>query len=171
MGMKAREVVEKAGLDADKLINLLNKAYCDEWLAYYQYWIGAKVVNGIPRASLEPEMIEHAADELKHAGMLADRIIELGGTPAIDPDQWKKLSTCGYLAPKDPGLDAVLAQNIQAERCAIDVYAKILEYVRGKDMVTANTVRKIMQDEMDHEEDLEDIQDDIEDFKRGCSKK
>lgn len=171
MGKKAREVVEKAGLDAEKLLDLLNKAYCDEWLAYYQYWIGAKVVKGIPRAALEPEMTEHAADELKHAGMLAERIIELGGTPAVDPDEWKKLSTCGYLAPQDPGLDAVLAQNIQAERCAIAVYAKILEYVRGKDMVTANTVRKIMQDEMEHEQDLEDIQEDIENFKRGCGKK
>ena len=42
MGMKGREIVEKAGLDGDKLINMLNKAYCDEWLAYYQYWIGAR---------------------------------------------------------------------------------------------------------------------------------
>lgn len=171
MGKKAREAVEKAGLDAEKLIDLLNKAYCDEWLAHYQYWIGAKVVKGIPRAALEPEMTEHAADELKHAGMLAERIIELGGTPAIDPDEWKKLSTCGYSAPLDPGLDAVLEQNIQAERCAIDAYAQILDYVKGKDMVTANTMRKIMQDEMEHEQDLEDIQEDIENFKRGCGKK
>jgi hypothetical protein len=29
-----------------KLLNLLNKALADEWLAYYQYWIGAKVVKG-----------------------------------------------------------------------------------------------------------------------------
>ena len=58
MGTQARAIVEKAGLNADELINLLNKAFCDEWLAYYQYWIGARVVEGIPRAGLQPELEE-----------------------------------------------------------------------------------------------------------------
>ncbi len=33
MGTKGREIV---GLDVDKLIELLNKALADEWLAYYR---------------------------------------------------------------------------------------------------------------------------------------
>ena len=102
MGMKGREIVEKAGLDVDKLITMLNKAYCDEWLAYYQYWIGARLAVGIPRDHLEREMKEHAGQELDHADMLATRIIELGGTPEIDPGNWKKLSSCGYLPPDNP---------------------------------------------------------------------
>ena len=43
MGQKGRSIVK---MDVDELINLLNKALSDEWLAYYQYWIGAKVVKG-----------------------------------------------------------------------------------------------------------------------------
>ena len=43
MGTKGREIV---GKHADRLIELLNKAFADEWLAYYQYWVGAKVVSG-----------------------------------------------------------------------------------------------------------------------------
>ena len=43
MGQKGREIVK---MDVDELINILNKALADEWLAYYQYWIGAKVVKG-----------------------------------------------------------------------------------------------------------------------------
>lgn len=171
MGMKGRDIVEKAGLDVNELINMLNKAYCDEWLAYYQYWVGAKIVEGIPRASLQPELIEHAGDELEHAGLLADRIIELGGTPEIDPKKWFDLSTCGYLAPSDPGVNELLDQNLKGERCAICVYNKILDYVRGKDMITGHIIRHIMQDEVEHEQDLEDIQKDIENFKRGGDKK
>ncbi|HOH31542.1 MAG TPA: ferritin, partial [Candidatus Hydrogenedentes bacterium] len=38
MGSKGREIL---GMDVDKVLDLLNKAYADEWLAYYQYWIGA----------------------------------------------------------------------------------------------------------------------------------
>ena len=33
MGTKGREIV---GKHADRLIELLNKAFADEWLAYYQ---------------------------------------------------------------------------------------------------------------------------------------
>ncbi|NLA21799.1 MAG: ferritin, partial [Candidatus Marinimicrobia bacterium] len=43
MGTKAIEILN---LDANHLIDLLNRAYADEWLAYYQYWVGAKVVKG-----------------------------------------------------------------------------------------------------------------------------
>ena len=162
IGMKGREIVEKAGLDVDKLITMLNKAYCDEWLAYYQYWIGARLAVGIPRDHLEREMKEHAGQELDHADMLATRIIELGGTPEIDPGNWKKLSSCGYLPPDNPTVNELLEQNIQSERCAISVYIKILDYVRGKDMITGHIIRHIMQQEVQHEQELEDIRNDAE---------
>jgi bacterioferritin len=32
-------------MDVDELISLLNKALSNEWLANYQYWIGAKVLK------------------------------------------------------------------------------------------------------------------------------
>lgn len=170
MGKLGREVVERAGLNVEELIHLLNKAYCDEWLAYYQYWIGAKVVVGIPRAELQAELIEHANEELDHANRLAERIIELGGTPVIDPKEWYKLSSCGYLAPKDPGVDALLDQNIKGERCAIAVYKKLLDFVKGKDIITGHLIRHILQEEIEHEQDLEDIQNDIINFRSGGDK-
>ena len=33
------------GIEAEQVLALLNKAYSDEWLAYYQYFIEAKVVK------------------------------------------------------------------------------------------------------------------------------
>lgn len=157
MGMKGKEIVHRAGLDTRALIHALNKAYCDEWLAYYQYWIGAKVVSGMAASRLIAEMEEHAAEELEHAGMLAKRILELGGTPVLSPKEWYKESTCGYLVPEDEDSKAILAQNLQGERCAIEVYNKLLEMVKDKDLLTAHVLRKILQDEVEHEQDLEDI--------------
>lgn len=171
MGQKAREVVEKAGLNVEELIGLLNKAYCDEWLAYHQYWLGAKLVEGIPRSALQPEMEEHAGDELKHAGMLAERIIQLGGTPVLDPMKWVETSNCRYDAPVNAALPAILKQNISGERCAIGVYYKLMDYVKGKDIVTGHILREILDDEIDHEQDLEDIARDIESFGQGCTGK
>lgn len=157
MGMKAKELVTRAGLNVDALIKELNSAYCDEWLAYYQYWIGAKVAEGKMFHLIAQELAEHAGEELEHAEKLAKRIIELGGTPAISPDLWLKDSACGFLAPKDPNALVLLKQNIQGERCAIEVYQKLLEMVAGKDLVTEHLVREILEDELEHEQDLEDL--------------
>lgn len=157
MGQKAKELVVRAGLDVEALITELNSAYCDEWLAYYQYWIGARVAQGKLAHALIPELNEHAAEELSHAEKLAKRIVELGGTPAISPDLWLKESKCGYLAPADPDAQVLLKQNLQSERCAIEVYAKLLEMVKEKDLVTKYLIREILEDELEHEQDLEDL--------------
>ena len=158
MGMKGREIVERAGVDVDTLIKVLNQAYCDEWLAYYQYWVGAKVASGPHAHLLIPELEEHAAEELEHAQKLAKRIIELGGTPVLSPKQWMEESTCGYLPPSNTDAIAILTQNIQAERCAIEVYNRILERLKGRDPVTAHLIRSILADEIEHEDELESFE-------------
>ena len=59
-------------------------ALAEEWLAYYQYWVGALVVEGAMRADVQGEFEEHAEEERRHAQLLADRIIELEGVPVLD---------------------------------------------------------------------------------------
>jgi len=160
MGTKGREMV---GKNVEEVIGLLNKALADEWLAYYQYWVGAKVVKGPMRPNVEAELSEHATEELEHAGMLADRIVTLGGTPLLNPADWMKETNCGYDAPKNPHVLKILEQNIKGEQCAIETYRKLLEKVKhGVDPITANMIRKIMEDEVKHEEDLQNLQEDIE---------
>ena len=151
------------GMDAGELIELLNKALADEWLATYQYWVGAKVIKGPLRSAAEAELLEHAQEEQKHANMLAKRIIELGGTPLLDPKEWIDRSNCGYEAPQDPHVLRVVEQNIAGERCAIMTYKKILDRLKdADDPITFNMIRKIMEDEVEHEDDLEALKEDIE---------
>ena len=47
----ARESVKilQGKLDVESLISQLNAALAEEWLAYYQYWVGALVVEGAMR--------------------------------------------------------------------------------------------------------------------------
>ena len=49
MGTKGREILN---IDPKQVITLLNKAFSDEWLAYFQYWIGAKVIKGPMKDSI-----------------------------------------------------------------------------------------------------------------------
>ena len=159
MGTKGREII---GLDVDHLVSELNKAFADEWLAYYQYWIGAKVVKGPMKDNLIAELIQHATDELRHADMVANRIIQLGGTPILKPEDWYQHSNCGYDPPDDAYVKTVIQQNIKGEQCAIGVYKKIMDLTKDKDMVTHNMVLQILEDEVEHEEDLQSLQEDLE---------
>lgn len=159
MGTRGRAIV---GLDVDKLLTVLNEAYADEWLAYYQYWIGAKVIKGPMKKAVEAELIVHATEELMHANLVADRIIQLGGTPLIDPQQWFKFSGCGYAAPADPFVRKLLQQNIKGEQCAIDVYDSLMKMTAGKDPVTCNLALQILEQEVEHEEDLQALLEDLE---------
>ncbi len=158
MGRVGKEIV---GMEIRKLRELLNKAFADEWLAYYQYWIGAKVTRGPTRGAVAAELEEHAKDELKHAGMLTERIVQLGGTPILKPEDWYKKTNCGYDAPEDPLVGAVLRQNIKGEQCAIVVYDGLLKAVKDKDPVTYDMILEILKDEIEHEEDLQALLEDI----------
>ncbi len=40
------------GIEVSEIIKVLNKAYADEWLAYCQYFIEAKVIKGIMKKML-----------------------------------------------------------------------------------------------------------------------
>ena len=154
MGEIAQKIVK---LEKEELISILNEAYAEEWLAYYQYWIGAKVAKGIERANIVSEFIEHANEEFKHLEWLADRIIELGGTPIIDFDNLSKQAKCKYLAPDNEDTKYLVAQNLSAERCAILRYQEICEKTQGKDYITFNISRKILKEEIEHEQEMEDF--------------
>jgi bacterioferritin len=159
MGTKAREII---GMDADKLVELLNKALGDEWLAYYQYWIGAKVAKGPMRGDVTAELELHATEELGHALLLVNRIVQLGGTPLLTPEDWYKMTNCGYDAPDDPFVKVILEQNIKGEQCAIGTYQKLVQLTATKDPVTSNMVIQILQDEVEHEEDLQSQMEDLD---------
>ena len=52
MGQRGSELI---GVDKKELIQMLNEALSEEWLAYYQYWIGARVMEGPMRREVEEE--------------------------------------------------------------------------------------------------------------------
>ncbi len=159
MGTKGIEIV---GMDVQELLELLNRAYADEWFAYYQYWLGAKVVRGPMKEAVIAELVQHSADELRHADMLANRIVQLGGTPVTKPEDWYKWTNCGYDAPEDPFVKTILEQNIKGEQCAIMTYQKLVKLTATVDPVTYNIVLQILQDEVEHEEDLQSEMEDLE---------
>lgn len=158
-------------LDVKSLIEQLNAALSEEWLAYYQYWVGALVVEGAMRTSVQGEFEEHAEEERQHAQLIADRIIELEGTPVLDPKQWFELARCKYDTPTQFDTVSLLNQNVASERCAILRYQEIAKFTEGKDYTTCDIAKHILAEEEDHEQDLQDYLNDIARMKAYILKK
>lgn len=167
MGKKA---VDIANLDVAKLTLMLNEALAEEWLAYYQYWIGARLMEGPMRSEIEPELLLHATQELGHAVLVVNRILQLGGTPILNPSQWDSYARCDYEEPIDPYVEAILEQNLRGERCAIQRYEEIAEFTNGKDLATYQMAITILSDELEHEHDIEGFLRDIERLKEDIRK-
>ena len=150
-----KEAIKVSSVDVKKLIKMLNAALSEEWLAYYQYWIGARLMEGPMRSEVEPELLVHANEELNHAVLVVNRIIQLGGTPVINPKDWEKLARCTYDEPSDPYIEVILEQNLKGERCAIQRYQEIADFTAGKDHSTHQMAVQILNDELEHENDIE----------------
>ncbi len=165
-----KEAINVSTVDTEKLLEMLNAALAEEWLAYYQYWIGARLMEGPMRSEVEPELLLHATEELGHAELVADRIIQLGGTPVINPNQWTKLARCSYDEPADPYIEVILEQNLKGERCAIKRYQEIADFTAGKDHSTHQMAIQILNDELEHEDDIEAWMTDLERMKEEFRK-
>lgn len=159
MGKRGIEIIS---VDKEELLEMLNAALSEEWLAYYQYWIGAKMMEGPMRSEIEPELVKHATEELGHAELIANRITQLGGIPVLSPSEWEEKARCAYEAPNDPYVEKILEQNLNGERCAIQRYQDIASFTEGKDHVTHQIAVQILNDELEHEQDIEDWMNDIE---------
>ncbi len=162
MAKRGNSIVK--GIKVKEIIQLLNKAYADEWLAYYQYFIEAKVIKGLMKDAAITELNEHAADELRHVDIIANRILQLGGVPLLNPEDWFKKSNCGYDAPMNFDVVSILQDAIKGEQCAISTYSSLSNLTRGKDIVTYDIVNEILADKVEHEEDLQSLHDDITEF-------
>ncbi|MEW6071718.1 MAG: ferritin-like domain-containing protein [Planctomycetota bacterium] len=149
-------------MDVEELLALLNQTYASEWLAYYQYWLGAKLIKGPMKDAAAAELTLHATEELNHAVLVANRIIQLGGTPVLTPKEWGKASPCKYDAPADPYVAVLLDQNIAGEQCAISTYKGLMDATKDKDMVTYNLALTILEQEVEHEEDLQSLREDLD---------
>lgn len=160
MGKKGREIVKA---NVGELIKELNKAYADEWIAYYYYKWAATVVSGRGSPNVAKELDRIADEEEEHADELAARILELGGEPERDFEDLQKIANCKKIVfPKDVSdlkgfLTAVIEQG---EWCAIDAYNNLIKKLSPcyeKDVKTFHLIEHILSEEIEHEEAFENL--------------
>jgi bacterioferritin len=156
MGKQARAI---ADLSLKDLVKDLNKAYCDEWLAFYLYWYMAQTVSGRAYEDMKEMLEKIAKDELEHATELADLITKLGDVPVANMMDLEKGANSPYLMPpkNTADINRIIRIVAEAEAGAIEVYNKLAKKTFGKDNVTYQLVSHILSEEVSHEEMFENL--------------
>jgi bacterioferritin len=159
MGKKGRSIVE---VDIKKLLGHLQKAYADEWIAYYAYKWAADVAHGLGSPEVAELAGKIADEEEEHADELGERILELGGDLPYGIEKLHGLANCKTVNyPKDmSNVKAILKALVEAEGCAIDVYNKIVKFLGpcyNKDIKTFHVIQHILAEEIKHEEQFENL--------------
>jgi ferritin-like protein len=149
----AREMVEKAGVDVDKLVDLLVKNAAAEITTYYYYTILRCNLIGLEGEGIK-EIAEVARiEDRNHFEALVPRIYELGGKLPEDMKVFHDVSACppANLPSNPEDIKAMLTVLVEAERCAVRGYTHICNMTAGKDHRTYDLSLAILNEEVEHE--------------------
>lgn len=153
MAKVAQEVVQKAGINVEELLQKLVRAAAAEFTTYYYYTILRVNAIGFEGEGLK-EIIEDARlEDRNHFEALVPRIYELGGALPRDIKVFAADAACpdAYL-PADPrNMKEMLQVLVEAERCAIRVYTDLCNMTFGKDHRTYELSLAILNEEIEHE--------------------
>jgi ferritin-like protein len=154
-----REMVEKAGVDVDLLIDKLKKAAAAEFTTYYYYTILRMHCTGLQGETVKEITEDARLEDRLHFETLVSRIYELDGELYRDIKQLDADAACSaaYLPENPSDINAILKVLLEAERCAVRVYSEICKMTHGKDFRTYDLSLAILQEEIEHEAWFQEI--------------
>ena len=148
-------VTENYGANRDKVVELLNEALATELVCVMRYRHDYFMARGIHSHAVATEFLEHANEELAHADLIAERIVQLGGEPDFNPNAITGRSHAEYRIGKT--LQEAIKENLVAERIAIDSYREMVQFVGDSDPTTRRMLEDILAAEEEHADDLADL--------------
>ncbi len=145
-------VTDGYAADRETVIKLLNEALATELVCVLRYKRHYFMANGIHSDSVKAEFLEHAVEEMAHADRIATRIVQLGGEPNFSPDGLSARSHAEYV--EGNSLNAMIKEDLIAERIAIESYREMITYLAENDPTTQRMLKEILASEEEHAEDL-----------------
>ena len=143
------------GADRAVVIDLLNQALATEHVCVLRYYRHYFMASGMLADAVKPEFLEHAQQELAHANRLAERIVQLGGEPDLNPDTLTARSHAEYHEGRN--LREMVEEDLIAERIAIDSYREMIQYVGDRDTTTKRILEDILAQEEEHANEFADL--------------
>lgn len=143
--------------DREKIIQMLNEALATEWVCVLRYMRHYFTATGIHNESIKAEFLEHAQQEQEHANRIAERIVQLNGTPDLNPATLTHRSHAEYDTSSD--IKDMIRANLIAERIAVESYRQMIEIIGETDPTTRQMLTEIMAVEEEHADEMSDLLD------------
>jgi bacterioferritin len=150
-------VTESYTADRKQVVRLLNEALATEWVCVLRYYRHYFMASGMLADSVKAEFLEHAHQEQEHANRIAERIVQLGGEPDLDPETLTARSHAEYKPGHD--LRDMVKEDLIAERIAIDSYREMIQYIGDRDTTTKRILEHVLAQEEEHANDMADLLD------------
>lgn len=128
----------------EQIIEQLNKILSLEYAGVVQYMQHSFLVSGHQRIVYADFFREQSKGALKHASIIGDKIVALGGVPTVEPATIHQTTD----------LQEMLEQDLQLERDALAAYMTAWE-MSDKNPTLKFMLESIIQDEQTHVEDME----------------
>jgi bacterioferritin len=141
--------------DREAIIQMLNDALATELVCVLRYKRHYFTVSGVGNGPVKAEFLEHATQEQAHADALAERIVQLNGSPNFNPATLVARSHAEYDESHD--VQSMIRSNLIAERVAIESYRQMIAAIGDKDPTTRHLLTGIMAVEEEHADDMRDL--------------
>jgi bacterioferritin len=109
---------------------------------------------GLKHAQIGAEFQEQANDERRHMATVAERIMQLGGTPAFS---LQNLASRIVRDIDGESFTEILRNNLLAEQNVIEHYRELIEYFSVCDPATQSLLEDLLEDEENHMVDMQDL--------------
>jgi ferritin-like protein len=148
-----RQLVEKAGIDVEKLLDLLVRNASAELTTFYYYTILRVNLIGLEGEGLKQIAEDARIEDRNHFEALVPRIYELGGKLPDDMVEFHNISACppAKLPTNPRDINAMLEILLRAEQCAVKGYTQVCDMTFGKDHRTYDLALAILHEEIEHE--------------------
>src|SRR5438105_6873699 len=143
------------GADRGTVVKMLNDALATETVCVLRYKRHYFMAQGLNSESVKEEFKEHADEEQGHADRIAERIVQLGGEPDLNPASLTARSHSEYV--EGTSLVDMIRENLVAERIAIESYREMIAYLHDKDPTTHRMMKDILAVEEEHADDLNSL--------------
>jgi bacterioferritin len=145
--------------DRKAIVELLNTALATEIVCVLRYKRHYYATHGIRAKFVAAEFLEHADEEQKHADQIAERIVQLGEDPDLNPATLLSRAHSEY--DEATSLRQMLEADLIAERIAIESYREMITFIGQRDPTTRRLLESILAQEEEHAEDLVDLLEDL----------
>src|SRR5579871_2572497 len=158
---RARQHIENGavtdGYKADRqtVLRILNEALATEIVCVLRYKHHYYMASGLNSQSVKEEFLEHANEEQGHADKIAERIVQLNGSPNFNPEGLRTRSHSEY--QEGGTLEDMIKEDLIAERIAIESYSEMIRYFGNNDPTTRKVMEEILANEEEHAEDMKSL--------------